>query len=249
MEVRQTDRFGRSFIEYGNRAGRRLGRDVDPTGVGRGYRTALRLEASRPCSSSDFSGQSVLCDGAPLLGVMAKDQCRPECGLNPHATHRCKLMLSVRSEWRQVFFDEGPAEVAAVTADDEGPHFRPDPDRLVTSRVTVGEQTGHGAVPEKVMIAGDLQAIVAMAEVAGVVRTATNHPIVIARCPLGGLDDDACVREFDQSPHVIEVKMRQHNLIHLARIEARRAQERSSSTGSVGGQMNPKHTIKRTESR
>ena len=62
-------------------------------------------------------------------------------------------MFSVHSERRQMFVDKSATEVAAVTADDEGSRFRSDPDRLVTSSVTIGEQARHRAVPEEVMIA------------------------------------------------------------------------------------------------
>lgn len=72
------------------------------------------------------------------------------------------LTWSVHAEWRQVIVGERPTEIAAVTADDEGSGFGPDPDRLVASCVTVGEHAGHCVISQEVIIAADLDSVVAV---------------------------------------------------------------------------------------
>ena len=166
-------------------------------------------------------------------GSWPKIRVDPRVRLSRHATNGGELALPVDADRWQVFVDEGSSEVAAVTADDEGSRFGPDPDGLMACRVTVGEQAGHGAVTEQVMVRGDLVSIVSVVDVVGVVGPAADHLVVVSCCPFSGLDNDARVGELDQSPDVIEVQMGQHHLLHLTGVEARRTQQRTGGARTV----------------
>ena len=87
-------------------------------------------------------------DGVPLLWIMAVNQRRPTLVLNAHTTDRGKLAVPVHPEGWQVLIGERSPEIAAVTTDNEGSRLGTDPDRLVTSRMAVGEQAHHTAVTE-----------------------------------------------------------------------------------------------------
>jgi hypothetical protein len=180
---------------------------------------------------------------------MAEDQRRPILLLIGHSSDRCELPRAFHDEGRQVFVGEGLSEVTAVATDDERPGLGTHPDGLMARCVPIGQQAGHCAITEQVMIAGDLHAIVSVIHIGGVVRAAGDQLFVVTRGPLRRLDHDARVDEFVETPNMIEVKMRDHDVIDLVRIEASHSELRRRGTRSVAGQMHAKSISQRAEPR
>ena len=150
--------------------------------------------------------------------------------LTGHSSDRCELPCAFHGERRQVFVGEGSSEVTAVATDDECPCFGAHFDGLMARCVPIGQQAGHRAITKHVMIAGDLHAIVPVIHIGGVVCAAGDHLLVVSSGPLRCLDHDGRVDEFVKTPNMIEVKMCDHDVIDLVRIEARHSELGPSGT-------------------
>ena len=189
----------------------------------------------------------MLDDDVPLLRVVSEDQGRSLGLLLRHPSDGRKLATPVCSERRKVLIDERSAEIAAVTADEEGPALGSHAHGLVAGGVPVGEQARHGSVTEEVVVAGDLEAVMAVVDVVWVVGAACDHLFVVASCPFTGLDHDAGVGQLGQTTRVVEMQMREDHLPDLTRVEACRPEKWPGRAGPVFWQVDVKQAVEGPE--
>ena len=116
--------------------------------------------------------------------------------------------VPVVAPFRQVQVLQRPTHIAGIAGEDDVAAVEAHFDGLMPRRMAVAGQADHRAVTEQVMLAVDLQDVVAEVVFLGKITVAFDVVGLLAGRPFAPLDDQLTVRKLMDTPDMVEMQVR-----------------------------------------